>query len=678
MNTSLILRLLLIPLALFLPFTSHAQGENFEFKKITPANFNIVGLIDTLPDAIVIADVGRTYFDYGSNGFIVVFERKTRIHILKQEGSEYATIQIPLYKSENDREKLSTFKGITYNLENGEVIKTKVRDEDKFLEAENENWDHQKIAMPAVRANSIVEYEYEVRSDFIFNLQPWTFQSSIPTQWSEYSVIIPEYFEYKKIAHGYVPFHINDISTTTQKFSVHVEAKMPQQGVSDIREPAHTETFEPLARKNHWVAVNVPALTPEPFTTTVKDYLTSIEFELAVVTMPGTNSKNVMDSWETLNKKLLENEDFGKILKKGNFISDQLPVITAESHDQLAKAKAIYQYVQARVKWNGKYGLSSSRTPRKVFEERSGSVPEINLMLVAILKEAGIDAEPMILSTRDHGKIMEMYPILAKFNYVACVVTIDTLQYIVDATSKLIPFNTLPERCLNGSGLIISKDKSRWIGLLNTEIKSKYSFSQLALAEDGTIKGSCVMNSSGISGYDRRNEYKNKEQKDFIQEFKNDYSNWNVNNFEYKSLDTLDKPFTETYEIETTDAAQLAGDRIYLNIMAGLGMKENPFKLEKRIYPVDFSCPIKETKLIKLSLPAGWIPEELPQSASITLPDKSATFKFIVAKGEGMIQITSTMIISKTVFTAEEYEQLKEFFRLITSAHSEQIVLKKA
>jgi len=38
----------------------------------------------------------------------------------------------------------------------------------------------------------------------------------------------------------------------------------------------------------------------------------------------------------------------------------------------------------------------------------------------------------------------------------------------------------------------------------------------------------------------------------------------------------------------------------------------------------------------------------------------------------------STLKINKNMFLPNEYDQLKEFFRLMVSKHAEQIVLKKA
>ena len=674
------IKLLTTSLIIFFCFSStvsFSQQNKFEFEKINIADFKNILTKDSSAVAEVIADVGRTRFEYGPKGFYLIFERKTRIHILKQEGTSHATIEIPLYKSKTDREQVASFKGYTYNLENNEIVKTKVKSEDIFLQEQSENWNVQKVAMPAVKANSIIEFEYEVHSDFTFNLQSWTFQSDIPINWSEYNVKIPEYFVYKTISQGYLPFTINEKTRSQQNFSVHYEAQLGV-GLNSERQPGHTEVYKVDADNYRWVSTNVPAMKPEPFITTTDNYISKIEFELSLVKMPGELDRTVMDTWETLNTKLLENESFGLLVKRGGFISDQLPAITAKAGSSVEKVNAIYDHVKYRMKWNGDNGVFANNNPKKVYEERVGSSADINLMLVAILKEAGFNAEPVILSTRSHGLVQEIYPLLSKFNYVVALVRIDAENYLLDASSKYVPFNTLPERCLNGKGRIISKTFPGWVSLLNKEYKNSYTVVDLNLAEEGSLKGKCTITSSGLDANSRRNTFANKNEKEYIEDFTSGHQNWSVTEFHISNVDTLTKPLTEEYTLDIPDEVQVAGDKMYLNIMAGFGEKNNPFKLEKRLYPVDFSSPVKENYIIKITIPAGWVVEELPKMAMVALPDNAGNYKCLIEEKNGTIQVISNLRINKTFFLPNEYEQLKEFFRLMVVKQAEQIVLKKA
>jgi hypothetical protein len=59
-----------------------------------------------------------------------------------------------------------------------------------------------KFTFPAIKEGSIIEYEYTIHSDFIFNLQPWEFQGAYPRLWSEYNVSIPEFLYYVFLSQG--------------------------------------------------------------------------------------------------------------------------------------------------------------------------------------------------------------------------------------------------------------------------------------------------------------------------------------------------------------------------------------------------------------------------------------------------------------------------------------------
>jgi hypothetical protein len=116
---------------------------------------------------------------------------------------------------------------------------------------------------------------------------------------------------------------------------------------------------------------------------------------------------------------------------------------------------------------------------------------------------------------------------------------------------------------------------------------------------------------------------------------------------------------------------------IYLNVLAGLGQNHNPFSAEKRVYPVDFRCPLKDNYVFTYEIPAGYKVESLPEQVRFTLPDQSASFKFVIAARDNKIMVSSTLTITKPVYITSEYENLRDFFARIVAKHAQQIVLKK-
>jgi hypothetical protein len=183
---------------------------NIKFGKVKPEDFDVKSaLIDSSTSAVVIADVGSSAFVANTNDrtFSLVFIRKTRIKIINKNGFDAATIVIPLFVSDNSKaEKLDDLDAITFNLENGKVIETKVDKSAVFAEKHSKNWIYKKFTFPALKEGSIIEYSYKVKSDFFFNLQPWTFQGSYPILWSQYDAGILEFFKYSILSQGYQAF----------------------------------------------------------------------------------------------------------------------------------------------------------------------------------------------------------------------------------------------------------------------------------------------------------------------------------------------------------------------------------------------------------------------------------------------------------------------------------------
>jgi hypothetical protein len=99
---------------------------------------------------------------------------------------------------------------------------------------------------------------------------------------------------------------------------------------------------------------------------------------------------------------------------------------------------------------------------KKAFDNKTGNVGDINLSLIAALKYANLDVEPMMLSTRDNGLVTEIYPVITEFDYVVAKLNIGDKVYLLDATDQYYPFGLVPVRCLNGKGRVMGNKESYW------------------------------------------------------------------------------------------------------------------------------------------------------------------------------------------------------------------------
>lgn len=605
--------------------------------------------LDSSSAAVVLADFGEVYIDVST--VKLIFERTTRIKILTKEGLDQANIEIPLFHSNSAKEKVSNLKAVTYNLESGKIVSTKMAGSAVFEERINKYFDNQKFTLPNVKEGSVIEYTYKIYSDFIDNFPNWEFQREIPTVWSEYRAHIPEFFIFEMYTQGYV--------------SVSVNVKDQVQADYNVKE-------------RQWVARDVPAFKPEPYMTCEDDYISKINLALSHIDFPGQPTREIMGSWAKLNAIMLNSDYFGKLITGSGFLKKKVEELTTGVNEPEKKLAIIYDYVKKAIEWNKEDDRSADNTNlKKVFDDARGNSAEINLALTSMLVKADLAAQPVLTSTRDHGVIRISYPMEKQFNYVLCAVTINGKMLLLDATDRLLPMNILPQRCVNSQGLIISPVMSKWIDIPST-VRSKTTVqTALELGTDSQLTGKIEYASSGYAAHSVRKKYQSKGKDEYVKSIMGQKT-WEVSASDIKNIDKIHENVIESYDITIADHVNSAGDIYYIDPFITGKYSENPFHHEKREYPVDFGSSFDRVYMIKLTIPEGYKVDELPKAKILVLPDNAGKYMYNVLQSGNMISITSILNISKPIFTQLEYPDLREFYNQVVAKEAEQIVLKKA
>jgi hypothetical protein len=646
-------------LVTIMSFQSHAQESSpVKFGHISASDFDISNLTaDTVDGAVILADVGYSSVINNYRGFSLEFKRQTRIKIINKNGFDLANIEIALYVDGNSREQLESIKGTTYNLENGKVIETKLGKDAIFEDNYNKYHVLKKFTLPEVKEGSIIEYSYTINSDFLFNLQPWEFQGRYPCLWSEYEVVIPQYLDYVIMMQGYKPF---DIKTETQG--------------------SELVGSEPVSTSDkRWVIKNVPALKEEKFTSSIKNHISKIEFQLAGINFPHQPYRNVMGDWVKVSEDLLKEEDFGYSLDRNNgWLSDSLKKITAGATNDLDKARKIYYYVKDNIKSNHFTGIYLGKDVKDVFKDKSGSVTDINLLLITMLRHENIKADPVILSTVSHGYTSQIYPIMDKFNYVICKTSIDTSDFFLDASQAYLGFGRLPVYCYNGHARII--DTTALPLYFSADTLEEATETNVILFADSVTNNKWVGNIASKQSYaesnDTREKIAEKGKEDFVKNMQSSNSeDFSISNIEIENLNDYENV------IQTTCALSVQGsssdDIIYFNPMMQNGYKENPLKSLDRKYPVEMPYLIDETYRLNMQIPEGYDVDELPKSVKVNFNDTEAFFDYIITTDGTRINLISHLKFMKATFVSEDYKDLRDFFDYIVKKHSEQIVFKR-
>jgi hypothetical protein len=647
----------LIPQLLFAQDTAR-HVPDLEFGKITPSDFTVSSpVIDSNTEVVILADVGRVELETHNGEIRTIIKRSRRMRILNQRGIDAATISIPYEVEENGSGRLKSMKAMVYNLEGSKVESTPLSDKDIFLDHLGSAIVEERFTLPNVKVGSIIEYTYTLRSASVMKLYPWNFQGAYPRLWSDFKVSIPDLFNYVFLMQGSHPLYLraeDSVKTTFYLGSGNAETQ-----VHNIR----------------WVMKDVPALTEAPFTSTLNNYITGIRFQLSQRPISALMRVRVLDTWQVANDKLLSNPDFGlPISDKNPWLKDKLSQITAGNSTDLEKAKQIFSFVRDHFATDGQ-GFFLHSPLKDIFSKRKGTVAEINLLLVAMLKEEGLKADPVILSTRDNGLTNAVYPLTDNFNYVVVRLEIDDKVWYLDGSQPHLGFGKLPLECYNGHSRVITKNGYAVYLQPDSLQESRMTTVFVTNDEKDSLYATFTVAAGYYESLDVRDSLSRTSQDNFFHHLATTNTvDGVVLHTSIDSLQQYDAPVTLHYEMQFSPGN---GDLLYFNPMFNDASKENPLQSEKRLYPVEMPYAQDEVYVLNMEIPKGYQVEELPKSAKVQLNETDGLFQYSVQKMGNSIQFLCKLIIHKAIFQPDEYEALRNFYAFIVKKQSEMIVFRK-
>lgn len=650
-----------------------SQTYSTKFGKISEEELSMsVYPADSTASAVVLHDIGESLMNYNTSlsKFQLRIKRQTRIKILNKDGFDWANIEIPLFHDGGTRETLSDVKAYTFNNVNGKVEKVKVNKKDFFYETINENKRVCKFAMPQVKEGSVIEYEYEITSDFIYNFQPWSFQFSIPVLYTEYNIRYPEYFTYNYHLSGYEMIEVKNSESTQQILFRGFDRAA--NGLSR----AYNETLSYSQTEKRFTGSNIPALRSEAYVDNINNYITKVSFELAQTKFPNELAKQHTSSWNKIVEDFLEYSDFGGQIKGGNYLEDDLLSKISSYTDPKERLIATFDFVKGRVKWNGKYRVLSDSGVRSAFKDGIGSSADVNLNLIVALRKAGFDAFPVILSTRSNGLILDWKKTKTDFNHVIALVSVDGVDFVLDATSVLGGVEVLPMECLNGQGLIVDEKRKGWVSLSPRSISKKISYAELEI--DGVaLKGKLNTNYSDNYALSYKENNPALDCESIQKKLSEQYSNATIDSLILNVESGINPLLKLKYNYVLEGAVATTPSLIYISPFVGIGLSSNPLKLNDRKFPVNFGFPFEDSFIIKFRIPDGYQVESIPESINMALPEGKGRYILSASTVGGTIVLVCKMQLNRDMYIPSDYLILKQFFEQIVSKSNEKIVLKK-
>ena len=506
--------------------------------------------------------------------------------------------------------------------------------------------------MPKVKEGSIIEFEYRITSPRYWSIDEFRFQSHIPIKRIEARIKTPETFVFNPTQKGYINFY--------PKREVYSDAKIGQKMVT-------------LSYNLH----DVPALKAELYVDNIDNYTAGVTFELVSVETRLGHYEDFAKNWTDVAESIGGSDDYKKQLDKTNSFDDILDPILTDAGDKEEKMKRIFKYVKDNIKWNGYDGLYFYNGIKKSLKEKKGSAGDINLTLVAMLRYAGIDANPVVISTKDNA--IPFFPTLDKLNYVLAYAIINETPYFLDGTHEFSDVNLLPIRDYNWDGILIDNNRKIWrkidIKKPNQAI-TQYQINA-KLNEVGELEGSYNSRLTGHYAYQFHERIKDQDMDVFITSREGDFNDIEISDYEAKNTDTYEDNVTESFTFFHENGAEILNDNIYFQPLMFMRMEENPFKLDKREYPIDFGFPFKDMYIVSVDIPEGYTLESQVEPFMVRSPDGNVEFKYTVTVMNNTLRLSAIIDVKEAKHSAESYLVLKEFFNQVISKEAEQIVLKK-
>lgn len=629
--------------------------------------------------AVILCDYGNSQFSSTAGKMVITTERTTRIKILKKAGYDYATVEVPLYHRDERAEKLSNLHGFTYlRGADGNITKTKLEASNTFEEKRTNNLIVRKFTLPNVQEGAVIEYSYVVTSTFFDNYQDWTFQHEVPTRWSEYRTSIPQVYHYKILYRGYLPLTTNEASVGS--VSMLLSNHLSEGSGAGAGMEVGTSGLQMSTEQHRWVVRNAPAFREEPYSTTPNDYLARMTFELAGIQMPNEQYRDLTDSWTKKNKMLLESEEFGKAFANSKFLTAEVQPLVAKYPEPAPRAAAVRELVLKAVKYDGTNRYWASGSLKRSYEQHRGTSADVNLLLIAALREAGLPAEPVLLSTRSHGAVSKDFPLLEQFNYVVALVTLpDNKELLLDATEPLLPAGILPTRCLSQTGHTVpATGEGRWVSLVPNQRHSHYQEIALTLDAQGNLSGQVHEEHGGYAGLEVREKLQQLGEKKYVTELVARHPGWEVASYVFAKQNTVEQSLGLNYEWRWPAATATTATELYLNPLSYFGEQRNPFQHENRNYPVDMGMLQQDIIRVTLTLPPGYV-AELPKPVTLALPNEGGRYMYAATSpSPSTVQLVSRLTFDKPVYSAVEYGALRELYRLLLAKQAEALVIKKA
>ncbi|MEZ5358493.1 MAG: DUF3857 domain-containing protein [Candidatus Zixiibacteriota bacterium] len=625
-------------------FATCIQADEFEWKQITSADWNIVAdSARKISNAAVIFDevISDTKYIQDGDLFVIIYRR---VRILSDEGRKWGDVEVPIFSTE---QKIKEIKGRT--IERGNKIHELTKDmivEKKVIKSDGDEVKQTKFTMPAVTNDCIVEYMIKIET----GMYSWILQEDVPVLSFQFRWLLPVY-----------TVNYSSEQELIEKYLTPNYLFLNKTSEIDIQQLPNLKKPEEIVFKTK----DVPPFEAEPYS------LPDAALQTKMFSYLGARD-NPMSYWGNRAENIIDNqEEFAKKNKRLKEVVESFgPLATDE--EKIAKA---YNWVQENITNLSYFDLKDPKNPKKEIDPKDrdnvndviklgyGGRTDICRIFCDMLREMNIDAKMAYAGDRSD----DIFVLDAKFwqfdnTLVAVKLGPDSYKFYAPGHA-MIPLGSIPWFLEGITALIGDADIfANTPFSKDTENKSSFVYTY-NIDDELAVEGEF---SARLTGHHARSV-----KVDLLDEDSADYKHLILENIDgpfgdtkievtsFKNVDMRDEAVSVGCTIEQPDVSA-TGDKILLKPFSFVSNAKNPFISKERKTPMLFNYAFQRQETAQINFPAGWTVEALPHDTTYSNLVGSCTVTF-EEFGEG-ISIQRLFILKAPFWGVDTYSYVKKLF----------------
>jgi hypothetical protein len=294
--------------------------------------------------------------------------------------------------------------------------------------------------------------------------------------------------------------------------------------------------------------------------------------------------------------------------------------------------------------------------------------------MINLLRSADIEADPMLVSERSHGRVDSSYPFRDQFNKVVAYVKINDKKYILDASDAYTPSGMTPVELLNTTGFVVDRKHPAFVNIGDEGKKRSYVINvRNKIAPTAEINGEASIDMYDYARISKVSKFKSNKD-GYIAEFLKSTPGMHIDSFTVSNLESDSLPLA--HHLLLKHSLNKSGNYFLLNYNLFTGFNKNPFIADYRFTNIDFGSKYRCVLNNNFVLPDNMVVESFPKNSRITMPGNALNVTRQMTQKDKEITVTIWIEFNTTQFAPESYDDVKEWFKKMTDMLNEPVVLK--